>query len=329
MKARILAIVSNTDDACSWYRGCGPLSALEKSEPGVRVTYHTSPNWAELRTHDVLFLLRPCTNGALKLAQVAKDLGVRVWVDWDDDIFSIPETNPNFPTYTNPDIREAAEKIIRLADVVTVATNQLMLRMAGLSKVVTVVPNAFDPVLDKWREPRMPTRMVLWRGSATHMGDLEVFKDVLVQLSKDFPAVPFAFLGSGHSLVSRHLKNRISFPPCDLINYFKMLAALSPEIVIVPLEDNLFNQSKSNIAMLEALYAGAVPVVPNWSSWHGPSPAVKRYDDPKGFYMKMHDLLSKEPISIGLVRETRQCLYGDYSLEFANKLRMLILEGNL
>ena len=46
--------------------------------------------------------------------------------------------------------------------------------------------------------------------------------------------------------------------PLDIVSYFKTLAQLKPSAVVVPLDDNVFNTSKSNVAMIEANMSGAI-----------------------------------------------------------------------
>jgi hypothetical protein len=47
------------------------------------------------------------------------------------------------------------------------------------------------------------------------------------------------------------------------MKYFEILMELKPEIMIVPLQQNKFNECKSNIALIEGTLAGAVILAPN------------------------------------------------------------------
>jgi hypothetical protein len=75
-------------------------------------------------------------------------------------------------------------------------------------------------------------------------------------------------------LEGRVPKGKVVYVPAvDPIEYQEMIINLAPAVLMVPLHDNSFNRSKSNIAYIEAANCGAVAVAPDWEEWNLPGAA--------------------------------------------------------
>lgn len=269
---RIVAITADGSDGCSWYRATGPFAALQKRHPKVDVRFNDNPSWGELRAAEVAFFLRPCTNPQLALLRIAKDLGVKVWVDYDDDLFHVPSDNPSATFYADARVRSNMAEAIRSADIVSVTTNQLknfLLSVGGGSaEKYVVVPNCYDQLWDRYREEGPQQNLVLWRGTGTHSRDLFSVSDQLERLFEKYPGVTWAFVGPNPWIVIEGVKNAVSIDSVKPITtYFKTIMAMRPRLVIAPLAENLFNLSKSPIAALEALACGAPCIARAWPQW--------------------------------------------------------------
>jgi hypothetical protein len=79
-------------------------------------------------------------------------------------------------------------------------------------------------------------------------------------------------------------------PPLDIFKYFEYLKLVNPTIAFVTLSDSLFNRCKSNIAWIEATYAGAVTVCPDWDVWE--LPGVLHYQDIHSFEWGLNSAMS-------------------------------------
>jgi hypothetical protein len=53
----------------------------------------------------------------------------------------------------------------------------------------------------------------------------------------------------------------------DIVEYHRLIKEIQPLFQIVPLADNIFNHSKSNIAWIEGTWSGAVTICPDWEEW--------------------------------------------------------------
>lgn len=249
-------------------------------------------SWAEFRSYDWVFMHRPCLDHHVGILQRAQDLGLKVLVDYDDWLFDIPVDNETHATYAHPNIRRNMEIILKNADAVTTSTRQLrglLTQIRGQSDIV-LCPNGM-PIdwFDRWRKrylkPRDPKIItVAWRGSKHHQMDLFHMRDAIVNTSKKFENLKFKFVGYLPWFLVRPVDNVFESelhiqdgdewemrPPTEVTQYFKNIIDISPDIIICPLANTMFNKAKSSIAWQEAMWAGARQVIcPDWEEWRQP-----------------------------------------------------------
>jgi hypothetical protein len=203
--------------------------------------------------------------------------------------------------FGSPTLKQDVEASIRAADVVTVTTEALREKYAKMNPRTAIAPNALDLRMTRpLTEQTLPVRVVSWRGGDSHIDDLALFHDAILAGAWAFEASwkffghsPYKLLGLIPELTA------ISLPFTDLWTHYAQFAAAKPSIVIVPLRKTHFNACKSPIAMIEALWAGAVPLVPRWSEWLAPGgeliPGVEYYGSPLEFSQKLV-VLGKTPL---------------------------------
>lgn len=280
---RILTEMPGPTDGTQWYRGAGPLSAMSKQVRNLHIEYRRDIDWGTLKSSDILFLLRPSTSRQLSYIQLAHDLGVKVWVDYDDYLLDLPKDNPAFGYFCNPEIQQNIQLCIAQADLVSVSTGKLLELFTQYNKNIRVIPNAIDDSLLRHMPKKPPNKtIVLWRGTGTHQRDLMDFKDEIIRVSKKDESIKFTFVGYNPWFITEELpRSSLYFPPVDLFQFNQALCALRPKLTIVPLHDSDFNRSKSNIAALEGSMAGGAVLAPNWEEWQ--MPGVFNYDNKKHF----------------------------------------------
>jgi hypothetical protein len=285
-------------DACSFYRGSEPLLQIEKAYPDVKVLEATEVNWKVLGATDVVFMQRASGASNAAMLQMAKDNGKPIWLDYDDDLLEVPQDNPSYSYYSKPDTTKSILKSLSLANIVTVSnpaiTNSFTktLTEANITtpKFITI-PNAFNNYrwkLEKVVDKRNP--IVYWRGSNTHVRDLVEYSQDIISVAAANLNWHWLFIGPYPWMFEGKIKNLIHQENLDLIKYMSVLKEVKPAINIVPLHDNAFNHSKSNISWLEATYAGAVTLAPDWPEWQ--RAGVCNYK-PHEFRHKLNQLLTK------------------------------------
>lgn len=277
------AIIPDRRDSTSVYRGVGPLSALRR-DYGHQTVHLRSIEWSTLREIDVLFMQRPCLPEHLQAIRAAHASNVPVWVDFDDDLASIPEWNPTTMLYNAKKYGANTLEAAAMADLLTVSTRRLLEVYKPLDGVAVVVPNAIDTQwLPPNPRPRDPAKkIVLWRGSGTHRWDLNLLWPAVQEIESRRDDVRFVFMSDNPPWFVEYMRTDAEFIPwMDYPSYMRALNEVAPDVVVVPLYDCPLNRAKSNIAALEALWAGAHVVAPDWEEWRSACIAAN-YTDPAG-----------------------------------------------
>ena len=277
---RILCVSSSIVDSCSFYRGWGPITALCNKFEGFEVKHVAEVNWAVFRQFDVVYVQRPSTQSYVKIIELAKLNQKKIWIDYDDNLFSVPVDNPSHGAMDKKEVKECIIQSLRMADLVTVSTEALKRVLSFHNNNVHVIPNGYDKSLFSYAENK-PHRQktILWRGSSTHANDLMEVTPQIVNVAKAYPDYSWAFIGEPFWYTVQEIKkvtNAVCIKTQDPIYYFKTIYDLAPTVQIAPLSDNEFNRAKSNIAWIEGTHAGAVVVAPDFPEWD--MPGVNNYD---------------------------------------------------
>ncbi len=325
------AFPASLTDATSFYRSLGPLSALRHSKPGLSVQVANEVDWVAMALADAIMLQRPCRSSQVQIAEMAAKHGVPVWVEHDDDIFSLPSDNPHHDQYMNPGVHAAAAKIANLADIVTVSTQALAERFAKFTRQPPiVVPNALmtnmvGHVPDHADKPRM--NAVMWRGSITHQRDLDLYTDAMARVAAQNPDTAWLFqgIGANNYRVLEVITKSQRGHQADPIDYFNILASTRPKVMVVPLVDNAFNRAKSNIAWIEAIYAGAVCVAPDWPEWRRPGcfnyASTEAFPEVLNAAINLSDKTRNEHWRAG-----RDFVNGELAIDVVNQKRVAIMD---
>lgn len=289
------------------FRGEGVMERLSKIDSNIQIVYpRRGEPWMDLLNVDACYFMRAFTRAEMDLAALAKDMGVPVWYDIDDDLMAVPPDNPAHDRLADPNVRQIIAFFLTESDLVTTSTKTLRdkfshLRLGG--RPIVVVPNALDdysiPDIDK--RPNgiaSSSRRVTWRGGVSHQGDLLNFADEFwkfmeknLDWSMQFIGYSPFWIAKGFEWKRVNFAGRCSYVPYEF-DYYRYIAAfrgMDPQIHIVPLMDNAFNRSKSCIAAMEAIYAGAVPLVPDWEEWE--FPCVIQYHDATSFGNRLQDMV--------------------------------------
>ncbi|HUE91243.1 glycosyltransferase [Pseudomonas sp.] len=147
------------------------------------------------------------------------------------------------------DVRKSMRLALRMVDRFVVSTPALADACSGLHERIHVVENRL-PVL-WWKSLQGQRRQsarprVGWAGGIGHHGDLLLIADVVKELASQ---VDWVFFG----MCPEKLRPYISefHPGVEIEAYPAALAALNLDLALAPLEQNLFNECKSNLRLLE------------------------------------------------------------------------------
>jgi hypothetical protein len=288
----ILFLGYDLSGANSFYRSTGITKDLQK-KTGHNITTVTITqvdlDWSFINKFDLVLFQRPFTRVALSICAYIKECGIPLWIDWDDDLFHLNDDNPQFWTYNDPGIIDAMKGIISLADAVSVPTEYLRQVLNGLNKNIFVIPNAFNDSLFTRQILPKRTNNVVWRGTNTHEKDLWLYSKEIDKCMSEHLDWRFIYQGYWPWFLSKY-DNSIFRDMEDVLLYHKHLFKTAPAVIQVPIEDNVFNRSKSPIAAIEGTYAGAVCIVPEWWNF----PGTLSYHDNKSYYEALRSVLAGE-----------------------------------
>ena len=290
--AQILFLTVETADTCSFYRSAGVIKDLRRKTDHkiTLVKFDQAPmNWSFLTQFDLIMFQRPFTRENLNVCGYIKQCGIKLWVDYDDNLFALNPENPAYALYNNPEIQTNIKNILALADAVSVPTEYLRQAYSEFNKNIHVVPNAFHDTLFTRPELKPRTNHVVWRGPEAHIFDLMNFSKEINQLTNDFPEWRFMFMGFSPWFLSA-TNNKGHIPSQDIVFYMKTFLDMAPSCMHVPLADNMFNRCKSDIAYLEGTFAGATCVVP--AHWNVPGSLP--YTDGTSYYNSIKSIITGE-----------------------------------
>ncbi|WP_213876073.1 glycosyltransferase [Pseudomonas sp. dw_358] len=243
------------------YRIIQPFNALKAAGQieGMLCSGLMHPADLARYTPDSIILQRPVSEGQLPLLQKMKAFSSAFKVyELDDYLPNLPLKSVhrgNFPKDVLRTIRRGLECVDRFV----VSTQPLAEAFKGMHPDIRVVPNRLDPAawgqLPASQRRAGPKPRVGWAGGFGHEGDLGLVLDLVKALAGE---VTWVFMG-GVPEVLRPFATSFH-PGVDLADYPAALAALNLDLALAPLEQNLFNECKSNLRLLEYGICG-YPVV--------------------------------------------------------------------
>ncbi|WP_211263688.1 glycosyltransferase [Stenotrophomonas terrae] len=180
-------------------------------------------------------------------------------------VYELDDYLPNLPAKSTHrehmprDVLRSLRKAMGMVDRFVVSTPAMAEAFAGLHPDIRIARNRLP--LSWWKhlpavrrdDNRRPR--VGWAGGLGHTGDLEMIADVVSELAQE---VDWVFFGMCPDRLRPYVAE--FHPGVDIALYPRALAQLQLDLAIAPLEENRFNECKSNLRLLE-YGACAVPVV--------------------------------------------------------------------
>jgi len=228
-------------------------------EMGHEVRLQDTLEFDDIDWCDVLVIQRVAEAGMDRAIEYAKAHGKLTVYDLDDDLWNIPDTNPSRQTWNRSRLA-ALVVALRAVDRVTTSTQPLARLLRAYNRDVRVIPNMLPaehwPAHGKNVDHTSPL-VIGWAGGITHHQDLREVADVIEQMLGRHPSVEVHFAGADPQWFAPH--ERLKFVEGVLLpDYAKLLSGF--DIAIAPLHDSRFNESKSDLKILEYSMIG-LPVV--------------------------------------------------------------------
>lgn len=263
---------------CGTYRITNPLTTLKRAYQEVEVYFDVATKADVIvcqRTHSPSMIAH-----LRQIIETRGDRGLpRLVMELDDDLWSIPSGN-GAESFYGPEVQANLDVVLGLVDGCITSTEALARVVRSHAPVglpIWVAPNLIPDRLVRRSElnPAVSNRSSRVRGSdsLTLTSDLRIGYGGSPTHTRDFieclpglnrfllanPASTLNFVGGDY----RHLFPRVLEPQVRYLGYTKTtadyytrIASSDFDVMIAPLEDNLFNQSKSNLKIIESSALG-------------------------------------------------------------------------
>lgn len=236
---------------CGHYRVIHPLEAMDREGliDGTLLWNQLSVAELERFSPDSIVLQRQVSESQIEGMRRMKAFS-RAF-----KVFELDDYLPNLPmksvhkAHMPKDIVRALRRGLGYVDRFVVSTEPLAEAFAGLHDDIHVVHNRLDTLW--WRGLNSQRRCsakprVGWAGGASHTGDLEMIADVVKELAGE---VEWVFFGMCPDKLRPYVHEY--HPGVPIREYPAKLAQLNLDLALAPVEQNLFNDCKSNLRLLE------------------------------------------------------------------------------
>ncbi len=321
--------IPHINDATSFYRAANPMAQLRERCKFLSGSMINSWSEATLRMCDGAFFQRPFLQDHKTALDMAKEAGRKVWVDYDDNLFDVPSDNPTHLQYSSSMVQENVKAILKQADIVTVSTNALKELYSEFNSNIKVVPNALDMGLRCMKERAVKPRrkIIAWRGSKTHQRDVFTYAAQIMEASRDKNNKDWAwhFIGDSLWFLTDSMPHHQTFLTKGMspLEYHAHIANVAPSAMLVPLYESNFNKCKSNIAWLEATFAGAVAIAPNWEEWQ--HPGVLQYGSAIQFDNALYSVTNGDVDIEATAKISWEYIQDNLTLAKVNEIRLDVL----
>lgn len=259
MKKKVLFYSLDKRDSTAWWRTGGVLPYIHHADFEIIDISDTKIfDWTLFVGKSALILQRPFSSDHSQVITAAKNAGLKIILDLDDDLWAVPMWNPTYTMYKN--CQASLNTCFVLADEVWASTASIAESVRKVNSNVLIIPNALNdyafPVEGKRKYT--PNRKALWRGGSSHAADVEEYEDLLIDRMNEHKDWEFTFIGDVFHRIARKTGDNCSIMHgLTITEFFRYLNEQNPSVMFFPLQDNTFNRGKSNIAWIESVYSGA------------------------------------------------------------------------
>lgn len=258
---------------------------------------------------------------ALRLLKIQ---GIRLMMDIDDH-FKLPEDHYLYKSFKLSKTTEKLIECLKLADIVITSTDLLAKEVKQFNKNIVVIPNALPFDQSQFTKNRQydKTSMVYACG-ASHRQDIQLLKGI------ENRQLTIAGYQSDNT---EWAKFKMAFPS----SRYQLMMPLDKymdcynghKIALAPLQDNIFNNCKSNLKTLEAGAKGLVLVASKVS------PYLNKLDQSYVLYAENKEdwrIITNKLIKDDIFREDKayklaEHVRANYDLLKVNELRKQVIES--
>ena len=272
------------ETGCGQYRIIQPFNALRSAGliDGAlsRGLMHVTD--LERYAPDVVVLQRQISSERLEAMRRMRDFSGAF------KVYELDDYLPNLPlksvhrSHMPKDIVKSLRRGLSYVDRFVVSTEAIAEAFGDFHPDIQVRHNTLDPrfwgmALPKSERGTAAKPRVGWAGGASHTGDLEMIEDVIKALAGE---VEWVFFGMCPDRLRPYIHEY--HPGLPIAQYPAALARLNLDLALAPVEQNLFNECKSNLRLLEYGACGYPVICSDVRCYGGDLPVTRvknRYRD--------------------------------------------------
>jgi glycosyltransferase involved in cell wall biosynthesis len=240
-------------------------------------------------------------------------------------------------------------KFYGMADAMTVTTDYLAKRVSRFNKRVVVLPNSLDFALldyihtlsdDKlYKHTQYLTKgqdkiplekaqsilkdkiVIGWGGSPTHLKDLDQATSALKQICSENKDVVLVMMACTTDTLMKCLSDEQWYlvQPVPVFKYHQVLSTMNWDMGICPIEDSVFNKSKSNLKFLEFSsnrYPCVCSNVENYANTVvGGVTGFLADNTPESWYEKLNALIKNEELRKDMGNKAHDFVKDNYNIK--------------
>ena len=302
---RILVIDSPQIDGVSFWRSVKPLTELQRAYPNISCDFvGENVDLRKLMAADLIIMFRPIRPRSLEFLKKLKNpiFKAKIILDIDDNLWRIPPGHPNEIDFA--EYADTLQQIYSLADGIWCSTDPLIDFTDARDGRGVVVPNAVM-ARDLPEKPIDYRGIVCWRGSISNRMDIDSAEAEAVFTENRERFNRWVFWG--YAPLNMRGEDVAWKGSVEAVEYMGSLPNIGINIMWKPLQENEFNDAKSNIAWIEATMAGGV-CVSNYAGKPGWEMALEKFSDNPDFIAHQW-------------RISKEWILKHYNLEKVNELR--------
>lgn len=251
-------------------QGCGAYRLIypgvELANRGHKIALNEEmPGLVQLGGVDVLVAQRTCEPGPSGIFQrLAREGRMKCVLELDDDLWHVDPANRQAHAFYADERLKRLTANVKAADLVTVSTEPLADVVSQWNPNVVVLPNMIPAWLLDYERPSAGDQVTIgWRGGPSHSRDFgEAARPLKRVLQKYGAAVEFHAMGANYTPRVASIKGRTRHT--GWVNGIAdFLRLIDFDVGVVPLCANAFNDSKSDLALLELSALGIPAIVSN------------------------------------------------------------------
>ncbi len=234
----------------------------------------------------------------------------------DDLLTDVPEDSSVYKNIQRS-LKDAKPRIRRAlshCDRLIVTTEPLAELCRGMIDDIRIIPNRLRR--DPWCNLRSLRQQggkprVGWAGAQQHQGDLKIIVDVVKETAEE---IDWVFMGMCPDELKDYVKESHDY--VSIKEYPAKLASLNLDLAIAPLEQHPFNESKSNLRLLEYGILGWPVICTDIYPYRSYEAPVVKVNNNKGEWLTAIRIALKEPDSLQQAGDQmRQWVLGGFILE--------------